>query len=66
MNLERTTHPGGTGLRPVVSGIRLESFGPARTIGVAHLKSFQRRLTGSVRQDAGFDRLEACSPIFFE
>ena len=63
MKAIRTFAPGGTGLRPVVSGVPPETGCLARAVAGEFLRNVNRRFAGEIRRDAGFDRPEACSTI---
>ena len=61
MKLNRTFHVGGTGLRPVVSGVALEIGDAAGNARLLSIIRSRRRTSGKIRRDAGFDRRDACS-----
>ena len=63
MNENCTFIAGGTGLRPVVSGVPRETWGVARALGGKSLRNVHRRFAGEIRRDAGFNRPEAYSTI---
>ena len=61
MKVSRTFSPGGTGLRPVVSGVSPETGCLARAVVGELSENVRRRFAGEIRRDAGFNRPEACS-----
>ncbi len=65
MNINRTFVLGGTGFQPVVSGI-LPETDDRRTYARKFFVKPKLFATDEIRQDAGFNRLEACSTIFLE
>jgi hypothetical protein len=61
MKLNRTINVGGTGLRPVVSGVAPETGDAAGNTRPFSMIRARRRNSGKIRRDAGFDRRDACS-----
>jgi hypothetical protein len=61
MKLNRTINVGGTGLRPVVSGVAPETGDAAGNARLFSMIRARRRISGKIRRDAGFDRRDACS-----
>lgn len=66
MKQKRTIYLGGTGFQPVVSGILPETHGVAPAVRVVRFENVHFGFAGKIRQDAGFDRPEGCSTVFFE
>jgi hypothetical protein len=59
MKANPTSTEGGTGLRPVVSGVAPETGGATGHVNWVVLENVRHIFAEKIRRDAGFNRLEA-------
>jgi hypothetical protein len=61
MNPNRAIFVGGTGLRPVVSGVAPETGARDCNVRLFSIARACHWISRKIRRDAGFDRRDACS-----